>query len=284
MDPLLTTTLAGAVGGAAAKLIEKGWDSGQKWLATYFKDHLPQAQETAKTNALDFLNELARRIHEVEESVRNTPDARKQIEEALADPDFSAMFKQALLASGRTNSEEKHKLLARIISERLLKDQNSMVALAGNLACDAIPYLSPKHLKYLGVMTLIYGTRPSPFPPHIPTETFHDWWTNWLIANITPVMPAEVMTQIDYSHLVSVSCITYEYIGKRKLNKVLSPPENSGFQWDYDRFVNETQIGKKLAEVWESGMSKAVPTSAGRIIGIYIHDLIIGMKTVIQWD
>jgi hypothetical protein len=284
MDPLITAAIAGAAGGAASKLIQQGWDAGKKWLDTYFKDHLPQAQESAKQNALDFLNDLAKRVHDVEESVKNIPNAKKQIEEALADPDFSAMFQQALLASGRTDSKEKHKLLARAVSERLLSKQDSMVALAGNLACNAIPHLSPRHLRCLGVMSLIYGTRPQPFPPNIPPETFHDWWINWLQGLLSPVMPNDIMTQLDYAHLVSVSCITYDYIGTRDLKKILSPPENSGFPWDYDGFVKDTQLGKKLAELWESGMNHAVPTSSGRLIGIYVNDLLTSKKTIIHWD
>lgn len=284
MDPLTAAAIAGAAGGAAGKLIEKVWNSGQRWLATYFKDHQPKAQESAEKNALDFLSELANRVHGIEKTVKNIPDAKKQIEDALADPDFSALLKDAMIASGRTASGEKHKLLARVVSERLLAGEESLVALATNLACDAIPHLSPKHLRFLGVMTLVYGTRPDPFPPNISPGTFHDWWTTWLSDSLSSLMPLGDMTDIDYAHLLSVSCITYEFLSSRDLKQVLSPPNTSEFKWDADKFLTDTPIGKKLSELWKAGMEKAVPTSAGRLIGIYVNDLLGGTKTKIKWD
>lgn len=289
MEPLTIATIAGAAGGVAGKLIEKSWDVGIKWLDTYFKDHHPKAQKSAQQNALDFLSELASRVRSIEQTVKNIPDAKEQIEDALSDPDFSALLHDAMISSARTESTEKHKLLARVVSERLLAGHESLIALAGNLACDAIPHLSPKHLRCLGIMALVYGTRPHPFPPppDIPPETFHDRWTKWLSDMLPPVMPIGTMTETDYAHLVSVSCITYDYLGSRNLRKVLSPPESvegSGFNWNVDKFLTDTGIGKELSELWKGGMEHAVPTTAGRLIGIYVHDLLTGTKTNIEWD
>lgn len=286
MEPVTVALIAGAVGGAAGKLIERTWDSGQKWLASYFKDHQPKARESAEHNAVDFLNELANRVHTLEQSVRDTPTAKKQIEDALSDPDFSALLHDAMISSARTESTEKHKLLARVVSERLLAAQESLVALAGNLACDAIPHLSSKHLRCLGIMTLVYGTRPASLPPNIPPEILHDWWTKWLSARLSRMMPVGTMTNVDYAHLVSVSCITYDYLGSRDLEKVLSPvigAESSEFKWDADKFFTDTRIGKELLELWKAGMERAVPTSVGRLIGIYVQDLLVGTKTDIKW-
>ena len=284
MDPLTAAAIAGAAGGAAGKLIEKAWSSGQRWLGTYFRDHQPKAQEAAEKNALDFLSELANRVHAIEETVKNIPNRKKQIEDALADPDFSVLLKDAMIASGRTASSEKHKLLARVVSERLLAGEESLVALAGNLACDAIPHLSPKHLRCLGVMPVVYGIRPVTFPPNIPPGTFHDWWTTWLSNSLSPLMPLGNMTHIDYAHLLSVSCITCEFLSSRDLKQILSPPNTLEFKWDADKFLTDTPIGKKLSELWKAGMEQAVPTSAGRLIGIYVSDLLTGTKTQIKWE
>lgn len=287
MDPLTIATIAGAAGGVAGKLIEKSWDVGVKWLDAYFKDYHPKAQESAQQNTLDFLSELASRVRGIEETVKNIPDAKNRIEDALSDPDFSALLHEAMISSARTESTEKHKLLARVVSERLLAGQESLIALAGNLACDAIPHLSPKHLRCLGIMALVYFTRPDPFPLNIPPETFHDWWTKWLSDMLSPVMPIGTMTSIDYAHLVSVSCITYEYIGSRSLEEVLSSPvslEGPEFKWNADKFFTDTGIGKELSELWKGGMEHAVPTSAGTLIGVYVHNLLTGTTTNIKWD
>ncbi|MBA7653519.1 hypothetical protein ES703_61369 [subsurface metagenome] len=287
MEPFTIAAIAGAAGGVTGKLIEKSWDVGVKWLDTYFKDHHPKAREAAQHNTLDFLSELASRVRGIEETVKNIPDAKKQIEDALSDPDFSALLHDAMIASARTESPEKHKLLARIVSERLLARQESLVALAGNLACDAVPHLSPKHLYCLGIMNLVYHIRPYPFPPKIPPKIFNDWWTNWLSNMLSPMMTIGKMTPIDYAHLVSVSCITYDYLGSRNLKGVLSPPESSEgseFEWDADKFFADTKIGKELSELWKAGMEHAVPTSAGQLIGIYVRDLLTGTTTNIRWD
>jgi len=284
MDPLTISIIAGAAGGVAGKLIEKSWDSGQRWLDTYFRDHQPKAQESAQQNALDFLSELANRVRGIEESVKNIPDAKKQIEDALSDPDFSALLHDAMISSARTESTEKHKLLARVVSERLIAGQESLIALAGNLACDAIPHLSPKHLQCLGIMTLVYFTRPANFPPNIPPETLNDFWTDWLSNRLSPLMPIGTMTAIDYAHLVAVSCITYDYVGSRDLKKILSTLESGELKWDVDKFFTDTHIGKELLKLWETGMGHAIPTSAGNLIGTYVNDLLTGRTTIIKWD
>jgi len=284
MDPLIASAIAGAAGGATGKLIEKAWNSGQRWLATYFKDHQPKAQESAEKNALDFLSELANRVHVIEETAKNIPDAKKQIEDALADPDFSALLKDTIIASGRTGSSEKHKLLARVVSEKLLAGQESLVALTGNLACDAIPHLSSKHLRCLGVVALVHGIRPYSFPPNISPEKFHDWWTTWLSDSLFPLMPVGKMANIDYAHLMSVSCIIYESIVFTDLKEALSPPKSSALKWDADKFLTEIPIGKELSELWKAGMEHALPTSVGRLIGIYVNDLLTETKTKIKWE
>ena len=61
-DPLSTTILA-AVGGAATKeLVTKAWDSGKKWLSSFFENHQPEARQAAEENASEFLNDLATRL------------------------------------------------------------------------------------------------------------------------------------------------------------------------------------------------------------------------------
>jgi len=284
MEPVTSVVVGAAAGVATKELITKAWHSGERWLKSFFKDHEPKAQEAARVNALDFLAELAGRVQAIEESVASIPDAREQIQNALSDPDFSALLQAAMIASGRTDSPEKHKLLARAVSERLLAGPESLIALATNLACDAIPHLSPKHLRCLGIMTLVYGTRPDPFPPQIPPETFGQWWSGWLVKILSPLMPVATMTEVDYGHLVAVSCITYDYVGSRDLKRLLSPPEDSGMAWDAENFLKETDVGQELSRHWKDGMQHAVPTSAGRLLGIYVDDHLTGMKTKITWD
>lgn len=45
MEPLSIIAIGAAVGGAAGKFVEKAWDSGEKWIQTFFKDHKEVAQK-----------------------------------------------------------------------------------------------------------------------------------------------------------------------------------------------------------------------------------------------
>ena len=47
MDPLSIIAIGAAVGGGAGKFVEKAWDSGEKWILTFFKDHGEVAQQKA---------------------------------------------------------------------------------------------------------------------------------------------------------------------------------------------------------------------------------------------
>jgi len=68
MEPLSIIAIGAAVGGAAGKFVEKAWDSGEKWIQSYFKDHKEVAQKKATENTMEFLNELAQRVKQLEDS------------------------------------------------------------------------------------------------------------------------------------------------------------------------------------------------------------------------
>ena len=63
-DPLSLIALSAAVGRAAGKFVEKAWDSGEKWIASYFANHHGKSQEKAKENSLSFLTDLASMLGE----------------------------------------------------------------------------------------------------------------------------------------------------------------------------------------------------------------------------
>ncbi len=283
MEPLSIVTISAAVGGAAGKLIEKAWNSGERWLASYFKDHHPKAQETARENSLKFLSDLAQRVHQLEEDAKDNDRIKRQIEFALGDPDFSALLKDALIASSRTGNEDKHKILARIVSERLRCQSEGLVALTSTLACDAVKYLTPKQMRFLGIITFVYSIRPSPFPPAIPPEQFAQWYINWLTKFLSLHLPIESLTYLDFSHLESVSCIKYEPFLGRDLRKILSPSAEAGYDWPFDDFIQNNPFGKQLYELWENGMQRITLTTAGQLIGIYVHDELTKTRTMINW-
>jgi hypothetical protein len=61
-DPLSLIALGAAVGGGAGKFVEKAWDSGEKWIVSYFSGHQKKAREKAEENSADFLKKLGETI------------------------------------------------------------------------------------------------------------------------------------------------------------------------------------------------------------------------------
>ncbi len=286
MDPLSIVTISSAVGGLAGKLTEKAWDSGEKWLASYFKDHHPKAQETATQNSLEFLAEVAQRVHQLELEAKDDQKIKQQIESALEDPDFSALLKDALIASSRTDSEEKHKVLARIVSERLRSQSEGLLALTSTLACDAVKHLTLKQIRLLGIVTLIGHIRPTEFPVNVrKPETLGRWYSIWWAEQLAFHLPIESPMYLDLSHLESVSCIQYQMSVYQNLKVVMSMPSAKfGQNWPFDDLIQNSEQGRQLNELWESGLSHSRPTTVGHLIGIYVHDGLTKERTIVDWE
>jgi hypothetical protein len=272
MEPLTIVTISAAVGGIAGKFVDKAWDLGEKWLSSYFKDHLPKAREKAGQNSLDFLSELARRVKVLEQQGERYKVA---IEDSLNHPDFSVLLQKAMISSAQTDDKQKHELLARLVSDRLTKEPESLFALSSKLACDAVPMLNVRQLKILGLLANLTFVRPRPFPPpHIPNEMLNILFQDWLTKMLQPFQDL-AFTDMDFLHLESLSCVKWDPIISRNLQKVLSFPKESGFTFDYKAF-SATPLGKRIEELWKSGLKGAIPTTVGQLVGIYVSDMLTG--------
>jgi hypothetical protein len=276
MEPLTIVAISATVGGTAGKLVEKAWDSGEKWLAHYFRDHHPKAIEKAKQNSLDFLNVLSKRVDELEEDSKDHERIKRQIDSALEDPDFSALLKDALIASSRTDNEDKHKILARIVSERLRVPTDNLVALTSTLACDAVKHLTTRQLTFLGLTALVHFIRPKSLPPAVSTQQASQLYVDRLTQNLQLYFPLEPLKPIDFRHLESVSCIIYDTVYGFDLREVLIP---YALEWPFEEFIEKDQFGKQLYYLWENGMQFTVVTTTGWLIGIYAHDELAGTTT-----
>ena len=283
MDPFSIKIIKVAVGEMSGKLVEKAWDFGKKWLANYFKDHHPKAKEKARENALKFLENLAQRVHQLEEEIKDNERIKQQIENALTDPDFSALLKDALITSSRTSNEEKRKILARIVSERLRCQSEGLVALTSTLACEAVKHLTSKQMRFLGATAFVYVLRPNQTPTEISPVQFSQWYINWLSNFLSLHLPIESLTQLDFLHLESVSCLKYEPFINRDLKKILTPSTKSIDDWSFQDFVQNNPVGKQLYSLWQNGMQQTTLTTTGQLIGIYVHDELTKTRTIINW-
>src|SRR5688572_2093176 len=126
-DPLSVVLIAGAAGGAAGKFIEKTYDAGERWLTSYYKDHQESLQRQAKENSNAFLEKLARKVQQLENECSTNSEV---INGALGDPHFGALIQKALISSAQTKSDEKHSVLAQLVSNRMKSESDSAYAMA----------------------------------------------------------------------------------------------------------------------------------------------------------
>jgi hypothetical protein len=267
MDPVSFIALGAAIGGASGKFVEKAWDSGEKWIQSYFKDHRENAQKQATENSKDFLNELALRVKQLED--QNTV-SKEEIDQAQDHPDFSAFLQKALLTSAQTDSKDKHKLLARLVSERLTSEPESVFSLASKMACDAISFATNNQIILLGLVTNLFSIRPSPFPPKgLEPEQFQDWLDNWLTRRLNPFRNLTIGKQ-DLRHLESLSCLKINQLVGRELNNLYSVGE---FKFDFN-LLKDNEFKEKIKLLWDSSKLQTIDlTTTGQIIGVMVSDM-----------
>lgn len=277
MEPLSMIALGAAVGGAAGKFVEKAWDSGEKWLSSFFKDHGDNVKLEATNNSIDFLNELAERVKKIEES---SIIPKSQIETAQDHPDFSALLQKALLTSAQTSIKEKHILLARLVSERLKSKPETTLSLASKMACDAISYASITQIKLLGLLVNIYSIRPIEFPPkEITTQTYQNYIENYLLNQVKYYLDLK-FTVLDIKHLESLSCLKTLSIISRDIHKLFS---KDNFSFNIDA-INNVQLKNYLKEIWKH-IEKIDLTTVGEIIGVYTSDIFTNKTTIFEgWN
>jgi len=278
MEPLSIIAIGAAVGGAAGKFVEKAWDSGEKWIQSYFKDHKEVAQQKATDNTMNFLNELAQKVKQLEDSKQIPKD---KIESAQDHPDFSAMLQKALLTSAQTDSKDKHIILARLVSERLKSEPESILALGSKMACDAISYATVNQLLILGLAVNFYGIRPNPFPPIGVNETnFQEYMNAWLTQRLKPYEKIE-FKQIDITHLESLSCLKVNTFIGRGLNDMF---KEENLVYDFEKMV-DIQLREKMKKIWNDGLQKIDLTTVGQIIGVSVSDLLTNTNTTFDgWE
>jgi predicted nucleic acid-binding protein len=273
MDPILEVVLSGAAG----KVIETAWDTGKQWLANYFSQKYPAAEEKANENMTNYLNELSQRIKELEEKQLAPP---QQIEAVQKEPDFYVLLRNALIAAAQTDDKEKHALLSRLVSERLCTHSESTLSLASQAACEAISRLNSRQLRILGLqVNLVYVT---PILPVGVTQQQHlSNFEQWLALRLVPFSECTV-SRSDLDHLVAVSAIHYEPILTRDLSEILRDKSNSPL-FSFEAWKHNYPYASKIVDLWENHLLKSVTlTSIGQIIGVYVSDLVTGNRTNIN--
>lgn len=261
----ITSGIGGAIGGGASKFVKKAWDSGEKWIASYFNNHQEKAKEKAISNSIAFLNDLAKRISKLEDT---NQVSKEQIVAALEQPDFSVTLQKAMLSAAQTENSDKHQLLSRLIAERIKSKPESIMALASKLATEAISFTTPNQLRILGLTDLILHIS----LPNIPEQQF----TDWLQFALKPFLTVKA-GKLDYLHLESLSCLKYNDFLIGDLQKCLNGKLSGTF--DYEQFIM-TDSGLFLEDIWSKQKLNSVQlTSIGQILGAMIFDQLCKTNT-----
>jgi len=286
MDPISIATGAGklmlskAASSVSEKFVDEAWGKATTWISKKFHEHGSKVEENANKNAKSFLEKTGKDIKIIVENSKGNPVNVQIIENSFNNPDFSADFQEAVYASARTNSEQKHDLLARIIAEKVLSTDDKVTSLTASMAIRAVNELAPRHLYYLGLCALIYEIRPTNLPADLSEDQrnviFNNWWSKELDILLSKV---EKLQDIDFRHLVSVNCIQYEnFIGRSLMETLKSGLDN----WDSQTFIDKYPNGQKMKDIFD-GLQKVTLTSLGSTVGVYVHDNLTGITTRISW-
>lgn len=276
-DPLAQNIVGGFVGGFIEPLVSHGIS----WVSERYRGHPKEAKKSAHRNAVNFYGQVNICLGELQQIEGEGFEEKK--EQALADPDYTSLIQEAVLGAARTNSEQKHRLLARLVTDRLIAEPDSLGNLAAHMACKAIPQLSNTHLKLLGVLYII---RQCPIPLYmkdLPDDERIDIGEKWFLSEISRFYPIGDINELDLAHLTAVSCITY-------VPQLFHSGVGGSFEpgcWNLPRVVRDKlcaheepkidhdQIGKYLLNVWDnSSIRKSSLTPAGSLIGMLARDAV----------
>jgi hypothetical protein len=205
-DPLSIVALAAAVGGAAGKLVEKTWDAGEAWLKQRFGTHQLEAQQRARQNAADFVQQLASHLNALE-SQRLLGD--REIASEESHPQFARLLERTLLNAAETEDSEKHDLLARLVANRLVVASETTVALASQLASDTITRCTRDQLYLLALVCFVDEV-------NVRDPLDESEFQRWLDVFLRP-FDDFVFKDMDARHLVALGAITYDPARERDL-------------------------------------------------------------------
>lgn len=261
-------------------LLHEDVKAGVKELLNIIKERgKEQAIKNANAFGKALESDLSQRI-----SLGISSNGYERIEGNLNDPDFAYLARQATISSARTSNQDKHKLLARAVTERLFAQSEGLVALASSLACQIIPNLTPLQLSFLGLLSTVMSIRPT-FGQEIlqaPLEIQQNSYLSWIEHQLTAFRPYPKMRPVDYDHLQGMSCIDIMRIGKRNWDKLLMPRDLPQFTWPEGYFDKNEPI-LELKQI--DGLSRCTATTVGAVIGTHVHDIRLNeAPTVFLWD
>jgi len=257
-DPISLIAAGAAVGGLASKVMEKAWDSGERWLREKFSSHSVEAQEKAQENAGNFVLKLSVRMAE-HENIHAFK--QEKIFDTLRQPQFSSLLQQTILNAAKTSEDDKHDLLARLVAARLASDAETTFSLASDLASDAIARSTRRQLELMALCCFI-----SEIQPKYPIATAADYHY-WLDVQLREFENFE-FSEKDAWHLVAIACASYDPMSTRTLAGALLLKAGHHLVGElHDDDFSHIPIIDMLQVSWDFGLGGVRLTSVGSIVG-----------------
>lgn len=262
-DPISTVLLAAGVGGLGGKVVEKAWESGERWLLERFGSHSETVQASARQNAAAFVSELASRVEVLE---KNNRVSAETVSVAQTDPAFSALLQRTILNASQTSDPQKANLLAQLVANRLASEAESTYSLASQLAADAIRNSTRHHLNLMAFLSFMEDLRPR-------DEGTTDYHVTWTEVHLEPFRTL-TFSDIDGRHLAAIGCATYDPTSERDLVLLLQIKGGT-------HCIGESDVGRLPAVLdlqgpWIEGLAGVTLTSTGSIVGSLAYDEITG--------
>ena len=289
MDPSILGQLANhaeRAAEAAKPYLEGGVDvargvgvlaSAWKAVRGVFSGGSGKVQTEAQTRADQMTEETAKQLAAFQ---AEDPSVKAKVEANADEPDAVAAAKEALVAAARTPSSDKHLLLGRAVASRLCAESESLLAIASDMAIELVPKLTTKQLDLLGTLATVWYVRPLNLA--VVPEAFAQWYERFLTRRLGVTLVGEAAPPSDYQHLDGCGCIAWESMIGRDLPTALAHREApyDGYQWSADAFL-ATPIGARLSDWWNH-MQHSDLLPLGKLVGTYVTDVKLGVRTTIQ--
>lgn len=262
MEPVSIILASAAAGGVVGKLSER---IVEHLYSAFTRGHSDETLKKAAINTESFAEALFRYVDA--KLAGQIELAEEQIEDRLTDPDFAATLETATRAASRTSDSERHALLARLVTERLVAQPASVESVATVTAIEVLPRLAPVHVEMLGLLTAVTTLRP-------------EWWGDYDVAsagehvewivNFLSLYDLEIAYDYqDVLHLASVGCVRIDE--RERLPEYSFLIENQPGDVTVPHWFAEHPVGKRLTACWVKGLGSATQLPVGLQIGWAVY-------------
>jgi hypothetical protein len=322
VDPVALVVFGTAAAGTAKVLQGAGQRLGERIVDRIWPDRTPDnaAMQAAVANVEAMYARLQASMEYLQRQIGSGQGTEEAVLEALRNPDFSYAVHQALLAGARTDNTARHEVLSRAVVERIIAAPDSTQAVASSVAIEAIGRLSGPQMDLLGLAALLYYVAPVHHaPPALPDvqlqlpddkqlalEIRRGAWRAereaaeravtdylaWFESSLSQHGVPETITPLDYAHLASASCATFDRSLHRVLSTVLQGRDlevtgeialRNAYSIVRDA-IDWPRGDEKLRNFWYNGLQHVTVTPAGLLIGAIVHQLRTGESLSIRWD